>query len=394
MRRKGTMGTEARAYDVTIESVSQSEAEMRTAAGLAAPPGEPSGSGQAAEPAVGAVAAQSAPATPGGETPSAPTAQAEQQDYLVDVTGLGAAPRGRIAEITRKYRDLERELRVEREQHARTRGALEAVTPSVTPPIKPAGPPETASPSASAAVAPPPAADSTIVPAGFRPEPAEPLEGDFEDYEEFRKASRKYQRDMIVWEVDRREALGAQRQREQAEQTAKAASEAAARQNTVDYNARGHELGQEHPDTDQVLAAGMAALHAEHARQPFADQPAQDLMREIIEARDAHGRHLGPDIQYYLARHQDEAVALLRSPSPRELLRQFGAVKAKVEAARAGTRPPSGPPAPIREVSHVPVIEPERHAARATNPSALLDVKGGNVDEYLRAQGYLNSRPS
>lgn len=153
----------------------------------------------------------------------------------------------------------------------------------------------------------------------------EPQQVDFDDYAEFRRQERSYDRALAA--LDAREALAHERAAlVQADATARART--AVEQQFQSFAQRQVQVKARHADFEQVMADG--------AKIQFRGLPhADDIQRAIVEHRD------GPEIVYYLAKHPDQLAHLHAQPSAHLALAELGAVAMRAAAA-AGAPAPAG----------------------------------------------------
>ncbi len=154
---------------------------------------------------------------------------------------------------------------------------------------------------------------------------AEPKQEDFEDYTEFRKAERTYDRKLAA--LDAREADAHVRAGETARTDAAAGAEAA-RKTFDTFSERQNATRSRHADYDAVMEAGKNI--------PFTGAYFKDIQRAVVEMEE------GPELVYYIAKHPEELQKLQSQPSVYLALAELGRLASVATAAVSAATAPAG----------------------------------------------------
>jgi hypothetical protein len=342
--------------DLVMESTSDTPEQIREGMGLpkvdpapapaaespAAPAADAAADTTTTAPAAAAEAVAEPPAT---ETETAVGEEASTQARGPDGKFVAApkrkpvAAQPRIDELTReKNEERAQRLALEAERDALKRRLDELAAGQPAP--KPA------------------AAEPTIAPEDFRSPVitaqfqtrraalgAEPKQEDFEDFTEFRRAERAYDRKHAA--LDAEETFAHQRAAERASIAAQDATRAAQQRFTT-YNERVAAAKARHADYDQVMQAGMAI--------PFKGRPyADDIQQAILDSEQ------GPEIVYHLASHPEELARLQALPSVHAAMVELGTIAAAIRA-----QPPANAPAGATQTGPTTAVTPP--ATQASRP--------------------------
>lgn len=287
---------------IRIASTTETEAEMRTALGIASPP----------EPAAPVVEAPAAPVdvAPAAEPIAAPAASASKKQTA----------RERIAEITREKHALIAKATAESTERA-AREAENADLRRQLAALQPAKAPEAMAPAAD----------------------PEPQQDQFPSYEAFIVARTRWQLgkdgqlvtpQLVQHLVQQQMQQAAQQQQWQAEQQRQA-------DRVTRYNDRLARVREQRPDFDAVLASSA------HIVPPA---PVVDAIRNSP---------VGPDLVYYLSAHPQEIDRLAQLPTVGDVIYEVGTLAARYMAGQLPIAPltdEAGAPVPTREVAR-PVAE-------------------------------------
>lgn len=162
---------------------------------------------------------------------------------------------------------------------------------------------------------------TTVAPAQ-RPIP--PVEDDFDDPNEYRKARVKYEDEIFAWNETRRNTeLEKQRSQESFQESLKA------------FNKRAERMRAKYPDFDEAISAPIFS-------------PA--VSQEVLDSE------YGAEIGYYLAKNPDEALRLSSLP-PSRVAKEIG--KLEVKFTSVSKRTVSKAPPPINPLDGDDTVKPD-----------------------------------
>jgi hypothetical protein len=162
---------------------------------------------------------------------------------------------------------------------------------------------------------------TTVAPAQ-RPIP--PVEDDFDDPNEYRKARVKYEDEIFAWNETRRNTeLEKQRSQESFQESLKA------------FNKRAERMRAKYPDFDEAISAPIFS-------------PA--VSQEVLDSE------YGAEIGYYLAKNPDEALRLSSLP-PSKVAKEIG--KLEVKFTSVSKRTVSKAPPPINPLDGDDAVKPD-----------------------------------
>ena len=162
---------------------------------------------------------------------------------------------------------------------------------------------------------------TTVAPAQ-RPIP--PVEDDFDDPNEYRKARVKYEDEIFAWNETRRNTeLEKQRSQERFQESLKA------------FNKRAERMRAKYPDFDEAISAPIFS-------------PA--VSQEVLDSE------YGAEIGYYLAKNPDEALRLSSLP-PSKVAKEIG--KLEVKFTSVSKRTVSKAPPPINPLDGDDAVKPD-----------------------------------
>lgn len=162
---------------------------------------------------------------------------------------------------------------------------------------------------------------TTVAPAQ-RPIP--PVEDDFDDPNEYRKARVKYEDEIFAWNETRRNTeLEKQRSQESFQESLKA------------FNKRAERMRAKYPDFDEAISAPIFS-------------PA--VSQEVLDSE------YGAEIGYYLAKNPDEALRLSSLP-PSKVAKEIG--KLEVKFTSVSKRTVSKAPPPITPLDGDDAVKPD-----------------------------------
>lgn len=162
---------------------------------------------------------------------------------------------------------------------------------------------------------------TTVAPAQ-RPIP--PVEDDFDDPNEYRKARVKYEDEIFAWNETRRNTeLEKQRSQESFQESLKA------------FNKRAERMRAKYPDFDEAISAPIFS-------------PA--VSQEVLDSE------YGAEIGYYLAKNPDEALRLSSLP-PSKVAKEIG--KLEVKFTSVSKRTVSKAPPPITPLDGDDTVKPD-----------------------------------
>ncbi len=348
--------------DLVMESSTDTVEQIREGLGLAPETPAPAAETPADTPA------DTTPETPAGETPAdtpavdvAPEAVADTP--VVDepardpATGqFVAAPakrkpnpaQARIDELTRKQNDERAARTVAETERDALKRRLDELTAG-----KPAEKPAPTAPATQVEIPP----DQTIAATYAAKRTAlgaEPKQDDFEDYLEFRRAERGYDRKLAT--LDAEESIA---QQGAADRVRIATQEAtrAVQQQYATYEEQRIAAAARHADWNDVMQAGNTL---EFKGKPYAD----DIQRAIIETADA-------EVVYYIAKHPEELTTIQSQKSVHAALAHLGRVSAKA-AAEATTTPKPAGATQTGPATHVATATATKPVSRAPEPQGTV----------------------
>jgi len=162
---------------------------------------------------------------------------------------------------------------------------------------------------------------TTVAPAQ-RPIP--PVEDDFDDPNEYRKARVKYEDEIFAWNETRRNTeLEKQRSQERFQESLKA------------FNKRAERMRAKYPDFDEAISAPIFS---------------PSVSQEVLDSE------YGAEIGYYLAKNPDEALRLSSLP-PSRVAKEIG--KLEVKFTSVSKRTVSKAPPPINPLDGDDAVKPD-----------------------------------
>jgi len=185
---------------------------------------------------------------------------------------------------------------------------------------------------------------------------AEPKQDDFDDYEEFRRAERAYDRKLAALDANE---VYAHRAAADAEIAGQRAAYAAVRQQFETFAERQQAVKARHADFDAVMQAGMSI--------PFHDKTPHYrlIFEELLDHPD------GPETVYYINGHAEELRLVQAQPTERAAMRELQALIGRARATAATTTAPVGATQAGPAVARFPTANTPRSRAPEPQGTAM-----------------------